>query len=703
MNLSRRTFIKSSTIASGGLLLAIHVPGLMRKARAATPSIGPNAWLRIGEDNTITFFCARSEMGQGVHTAMPMLIAEELHVSLAQINLVVAPPNAAYVNPFLTVQATGGSSSIRDGWDKLRLAGAQVRTMLITAAAQKWGVPAAECRAKDGVVHGADGKQATYGELSTAAAQLPVPTDVVLKDPKEFKVIGQRTKRLDTPAKVNGTAEFGLDVKLPGMVYASLEQCPVIGGTVKSFDPAKAQAMPGVVAIVKVTDGIAVVADSFWRATKAREALDITWDRGAGATLSNASMMAGIRQAAATEVSMSIAVKGDVAEAMAGAAKQHRAEYESPLLAHATMEPMNFTADFRDRKCLVIGPTQFQGAQPYVAKAIGLAPEDVSVRTTFLGGGFGRRFEIDFMVQAAEISRAVGRPVKLIWTREDDLRHDYYRPMALHRMAGGLDAEGRPVALTLHLTSQSITQRAFGLPKDVLDPYMKESAVVPYAIPNMKHELIAHDAGLRVGYWRSVSHALNAFANESFIDELAHLAGQDPYAFRLGLLARQPREAAVLQQAAEKAGWGTALPRGRARGIALLKSDYATSLAMVAEVSVQANAVVIHRIVVAVDCGRMVNPDTVEAQVQSGVVFGISAALHGNVTLVEGVVQESNFDNYPVLRMKDTPSIEVVLIASSEPPGGIGEPSTALVAPALANALFAATGRRQRSLPLSPS
>lgn len=703
MTITRRDFLKSSATAAGGLMFGMYLPGVVGDALAAGTIYTPNAWVHIADDNTITLISARSEMGQGVYTSMPMLIAEELHVDLRKIKVSIAPPNAVYVNALLGAQITGGSTSVRDAWEKLRIGGAQVRTMLIAAAADKWGVPAADLHAKDGVVYGPKGKKATYGQLAEAASKLPVPKDVVLKDPKEFVIVGKATKRLDTPHKVNGTTEYGIDVKLPGMLYASLAQSPVIGGKVVSFDAGKAKAMPGVIDVVQIPDGVAVVANSYWRAKKARDALTITWDAGAGGAIDNASMMQGIRDAAGKEKIINIKTSGDAAGAIAGAAKNVKAEYQSQLLAHATMEPMNFTADFRDGKCLLVGPTQFQqGAQGATAAALGIKPEDITLRTTFLGGGFGRRLELDFIVQAAQISKAVGKPVKLLWSREDDTTHDFYRPMALHRMEAGLDASGKPVGMTFQLTSQSVTQRAFGLPKDTLDPFMAEASVAPYDIANMKHDLVIHDAGLRVGYWRSVSHALNAFANESFADELALASGKDPYTYRMALLDKQPRMANVLKLAAEKAGWGKLAPAGHFRGISLMEG-YDTSMAQVAEISIKDGEIQVHRVTVAADLGHMVNPDTVEAQIQSSIVFGLSSTLFDEITLEKGVVQQTNFNNYPVLRMNQTPKIDVILVQSTEKPGGIGEPATALVAPAVANAVFAATGKRVRKLPLTPA
>lgn len=701
MTLSRRDFLKTSAYAGGGLMLGMYLPHAMNEAQAAGTVYAPNAWVHIADNNVVTLISARSEMGQGVYTSMPMLIAEELDIDLKKIRVEIAPPNAVYVNSLLGAQITGGSTSVRDAWEKLRIGGAQVRTMLVTAAAEKWHVDATKCHAKNGMVYGPGGRKASYGQLAAAASKLPVPKEVALKDPKDFKVVGKATKRLDTPHKVNGTAEYGIDVKLPGMVYASLEQCPVIGGKVKSFDAAKARTMPGVIEVVQIDDGVAVVANSYWRAKKARDTLAVEWDEGPVAKLSNASMMDGIRKAASDQKILNIKKTGDAAGAMKGAARVVQAEYTLPLLAHATMEPMNFTADFRDGKCLLIGPTQFQqGAQGAVAAALGIKPEDITLKTTFLGGGFGRRLEVDFIVQAAQISKAVGKPVKLLWSREDDTTHDFYRPMALHRMEAGLNANGIPVALTFQLTSQSITQRAFGLPKDTVDPFMAEASVVPYEIPNMTQDMVIHDAGLRVGYWRSVSHALNAFSNESFVDELAVAAGRDPYAFRIDLLAHKPRFANVLKLAADKAGWGKPAA-GRSLGIALMEG-YDTYMAQVAEISVKDNQIRVHRVVVAADLGHMVNPDTVEAQIQSSIVYGLSAALSGDVTLVNGRVQQTNFNNYQVLRMNEVPHVDVILVKSNEKPGGIGEPATALIGPAVANALFAATGKRVRKLPLTP-
>ena len=704
MTTSRRNFLKTTAVtslATSGFMFGIALPST--QAIAAGLVHTPNAWVHIADDNTITLLSARSEMGQGVYTSMPMLIAEELNVDLKTIKVAIAPPNAKlYGNPLLGgPQLTGGSTSVRDGWEKLRVAGAQVREMLISAAATKWNVDRSTLRAEKGMVIGANGKKATYGSLAEAASKLPVPEKVALKDPKNFTIVGKKTKRLDTPAKTNGTAVFGIDVKMPGMVYAALEQCPVIGGTVKSFDAAKAKSMPGVIDVVQIPDGVAVVANSWWRANMARKALTIVWDEGAGAALNEKSMLEGIRAASKSGKPLPIKAVGDAEAVIAASDKVVRAEYVSQLLSHSPLEPMNFTAFYDKGKVTLIGPTQWQdAAQGEVAKAVGAKVEDVSLTTTFLGGGFGRRIDIDFIIQAAQISKAVGKPVKLVWSREDDMTHDFYRPQSVSTMAASLGADGKPSAMTYRLTSQSVTGRVFGLPGEVQDPLMTEAAIAGYEIPATKHDTVKHDAGLRVGYWRSVSHALNVFANEGFIDELAAAAGQDPYAYRMSLLSKEPRYANVLKMVADKAGWGKALPAGRAQGIALMEG-YGTYMAMVAEISLAGGEVKVHKVTVASDAGHMVNPDTVEAQIQSSVVFGLGAAVMQQITLVNGRVQQTNYGAFPVVRMHETPVMDIMLVQSTEKPGGIGEPATALVGPAIANALATLTGKRVRKLPMT--
>jgi len=700
---SRRTFLKTSAIASGGLLLGVSVPAL-REAKAAGTLHTPNAWVHIADDNTITLISARSEMGQGVYTSMPMLIAEELGVGLDKIRVAIAPPNAkAYGNALLGgPQLTGGSTSVRDGWEKLRVAGAQVREMLASAAAAKWKVDRDQVKMGNGIATGPKGQKATFGELAATAADMPVPEKPPLKDPGEFRIVGKRTRRLDTPMKVNGTAQFGIDVKVPGMVYAALEQPPVIGGSVKSFDASKAKAMPGVIDVVQIPDGVAVVANSWWRANQARKQLQIQWDDGPNANLNSNAMLESIRAASGTGKPLEIKKVGDPDAVIASSQRVVKREYVSQLLSHSPLEPMNFTASWKDGKVMLIGPTQWQdGAQGAVAKALGVQPQDVSLQTTFLGGGFGRRIDLDFIVQAAQISKAVGKPVKLVWSREDDMTHDFYRPQAVHQMAAALDGEGKPTALTFRMTSQSITGRVFGLPGEVQDPLMTEAALAPYSIPASRHDVVKHDAGLRVGYWRSVSHLLNAFANESFVDELAKEAGQDPLAYRMALVADKPRFANVLKQAADKSGWGQPLPAGRARGVALMEG-YDTYMAQVAEVGLNPDGSVrVYRVTVVADLGRMVNPDTVEAQIQSSVIFGMGPALMQEITVDKGRVQQTNFHQFPLVRMYEAPVIDITLVQSNEKPGGIGEPATAVVVPAIANGVAALTGKRVRKLPMT--
>ena len=700
---SRRGFLQASAVTGSGLALGVTLPGSIGEALAAGTLYTPNAWVHIADDNTITLLSARSEMGQGVYTAMPMLIAEELNVDIRKVKVAIAPPNTKlYGNALLGgPQLTGGSTSVRDGWEKLRVAGAQVREMLISAAADKWKVDRSTLRAENGMVIGANGKKATYGSLAAAASKLPVPEKVALKEPGDFAIVGKRTTRLDTPSKVNGTAQFGIDVKLPGMVYASLEQCPVIGGTVKSFDATKAKAMPGVIDVVQIPDGVAIVADSWWRAKKARDTVVVQWDEGAGAALTEKNMLNGIRAGAPADKVIPRPPAGDAEAAIKSATKVVKAEYTQPLLSHSPMEPMNFTAHYHDGKVDLIGPTQWQDAShATVAKILDVKPEDVTLTTTFLGGGFGRRIDYDYMIQAAQISKAVNRPVKLLWTREDDMTHDFYRPQSLHQVSAALGADGKPTAMTFRMVSQSVTGRVFGLPLEVQDPLMTEAAVAAYEIPATKHEVVKHEAGLRVGYWRSVSHALNAFANETFIDECAAAAGKDPYDYRMSLLASKPRFANVLKIAADKSGWGTPAPAGHFRGIALMEG-YDTYMAQVAEVSIKDGVPVVHKVTVAADLGRMVNPDTVEAQIQSSIIFGLSAALYGEITLDKGRVQQTNFHQYKVVRMNEAPQIDITLVASTEKPGGIGEPATALIGPAVGNAVFAATGKRLRKMPMT--
>ncbi len=693
-NVSRRRFMQ----AGGGLVIGLSLP--LKGAFAAAKAEPLNAWIRIAPNNQVTILCARSEMGQGVVMSMPTLVAEELEVDLYKVKVQFAPPGEAYMNAMLGGQITGGSTSVRDGYDKLRIAGAQARTMLVQAAADKWKVDPAECHAKNGVVYGPGNKKASYGSLANAAAKLTPPKEVKLKDAKDFRYVGKPMHRLDTASKVNGSVKFGIDTVLPGMLYASLAQCPVIGGKVASYDDAEAKKMPGVKHVVQISDGVAVVADSWWRAKKARDTLKIQWDEGPNKDLSSAKVLETLDAAMANKGAQ-IRSQGDVEQAMAGAAKKLEATYELPFLSHSPLEPMNFTADVRKDRALLIGSIQFQQmALGMAAEITGLKPDQITLETTYLGGGLGRRIDCDYVAQAVQISKAIGKPVKLVWTREDDMTHDFYRPASLHRMTAGLDASGKPVALSLKMSSPSVTTRLFPpIVKDGVDPLMTEAILVPYDIPNQSVGTVIHDTGLRVGYLRSVSHALNVFANESFVDEMAAAAGKDPYEYRLSLLEKQPRFANVLKLAAEKAGWGKPLPKGRARGIALMEG-YDTYMAQVAEVSMGKNGKPrLHRVVVAADLGRMVNPNVVRQQIEGNIVFGMQAALYGDITLKDGRVQQTNFHQYVLPRMPETPQIDIVLVQSSEKPGGIGEPGTALLGPTMANAIFALTGKRLRKMP----
>ncbi len=702
MTTTRREFLKSSATTAGVAVLGMYVPGFGGKeAKAAGSLHTPNVWVHIADNNEITLISHMSEMGQGVHTALPALIAEELNVDVTKVKVATAPADPAYVNGLLGAQITGGSTAIRDAWEKLRIGGAQVRTMLVQAAAQKWNVDASKLKAENGVVSGA-GKSATYGELAAAASSIPVPKEVALKDPAQFKVVGKAIPRLDTPAKVNGTAEFGIDASVPGMVYASIEMSPVIGGQAKSFDDSAVKTKPGVIGAYKINGGVAIVADTYWHAYSARKALKVDWDLGEGAKLDTKGLWSST--AAAEKTVAPIKVRPDVGnadEALKGAAKVLKAEYRTQLVGHQPLEPMNMIANVQGDKCELIGPTQFQqGAQGMAAAAIGLKPENVTVKTTYLGGGFGRRIVTDFVVQAAEVSKACGRPVKVLWSREDDMKNDWYRPLGINRVEAGLDASGKPVAFKHQLNSRSITQVLFGLPKNTLDPFMVEAAVAPYEIANTSHDLIIHDHGFRVGYLRAVSHTMNCFANECFIDELAHAAGKDAVKYRLEMLEKEPRFANVLKIAAEKAGWGKKLPAGRALGVALMEG-YGTYMAQVAEVSVSGGDIKVHKVTVACDCGRMVNPGIVRQQLESGIVYGLSHALYSDITVTNGRVDQNNFNDFRVLRLNETPEMDITLVESTEKPGGTGEPSTSLIGPAVGNAIFNATGKRLRSMPFA--
>jgi isoquinoline 1-oxidoreductase beta subunit len=705
INNSRRHFLKSSAALSGSLVLGFTLADASKMAVAQGKTTAqPNAWIKIDSDNQITILCARSEMGQGVFTGMPMLVAEELNVDFSKIRVEMAPVSKAYINRMLglaNLQITGGSSSTRDGWETLRTAGATARMMLVSAAAQTWGVPESSCKAQNGVITHTSGKRLTYGEVAAKAAQLEPPKQVALKSPEQFNIVGKPIKRLDTPAKVTGKAQFGIDVKLPGMLHAAIAMCPVLGGKVKSFNADKAKAMPGVRHVVQVSDGVAVVADSFWQAKKAREVLEVTWDEGKNAAMSTDSVHKKLIDAASKN-GVSVR-KAGTSEASAGAVKTLEAVYDMPFLAHAAMEPANFTADVRADGADVYGGTQSQTVvQNVVAGICGLKPEQVKVHTTFLGGGFGRRFEMDYVRQATEISKAVKAPVKLVWTREDDMQHDFYRPIARNTLRADLGKDGKMLAWRYKIVSPSILLRSGpARVKNGIDPLMVEGAINwPYEVSNLDVDLVITDVGVDVGPWRSVSNSLNVFCAEGFIDEAALAAKADPIAFRMAHLDKEPRLKEALKVAAKKAGWGRA-KAGRYLGVAAMEG-YETRMAMVSEISLTPEREVrVEKITVAVDCGHMVNPSIVRAQIESSIIYGLTATYNGEITMKDGRVEQSNFHDYPAMRINEVPQIEIHLIPSTAEPGGIGEPATALVAPSVVNAVFAATGKRLRALPLS--
>lgn len=721
---SRRDFLKTGAVAGAGLVVAVQLQGCARQPPlpASSAPFAPNAWVRVQEDGSVLIEVDRSEMGQGVSTALPMLVAEELEADWSTVRYEAAPANPVYANKLTrNMQVTGGSTSVPNGWVPLRQAGAKAREMLVAAAAARWGVEPSACRAENSrVLHEASGRSASYGELAADAARQPVPETVTLKDPRDWKLIGRPVPRLDLPGAVRGDPVFAQDVRVPGMLVAQVERPPVLGGSVKSFDDAKARAVPGVRAVMQVTGGIAVIAEDFWAAKKGREALAVEWDEGPNAALDSDAVRAMLRSLVAAPEGKVVRKDGDAPGTIAGVTKKVRAEYEAPYLAHATMEPMTCSADVRPDGVTVWAPTQMQwgpkmfggGAQGTAAKIAGVPMEKVDVRTTKLGGGFGRRSEMDFIVDAVEVSKAVGAPVRVVWTREDDMRNDYFRPATLHVFEGAVDEAGRAVAWSHVIAGPSIMARyipgwlpefaanRMGMLKHGADPTSVEGAEnLPYGIANVRVDYRRADIGVPVGFWRSVGFSQNAFATECFIDELADLAGQDPVAFRRALLGGKPRHLAVLDLAAEQAGWGTPLPPGRARGVAVAES-FGSFVAEVAEVSVVNGAVRVHKVTCAIDCGQVVNPDIVAAQMEGAIVFGLTAALKGEITIDKGRVQQGNLLDYPLLRMDEMPEVAVHIVPSTEHPGGVGEPGTPPIAPAVANAVSALTGTRVRRLPI---
>ena len=710
--LTRREFVRTAALGGTGLVIAVQLTACSDRPREemasdAAGDFEANAWLRIAPDDTITFFCDRSEMGQGVYTSLTTLIAEELEVPVASVRIHPAPADdVTYINALLGVQVTGGSTSIRDAWVKLRQAGAEARVRLVQAAALRWGLAADVLEVSNGRVSAPDGQSLSYGELAGEAAALPVPADIALKSVDGFAQIGRAIPRVDTPEKVSGRAQYGIDSAPADMAYAAIALSPVLEGSAVSWDDTAIVDMPGVQKVVQTSAGPVVVADTWWQAKQARDALQVEWNAGANAELDNAAIYSLLREAAETRQSEAQVSRndGDVEAALNGAEKRLDEVYELPMLAHATLEPQNCTVELRGDEIHVHVPTQVQGiAKAAAAAAAGVADDKVFVHTTLLGGGFGRRLDVDFIPPAVEAAVATGRSVKLLWTREDDTTHDFYRPPVHHRCSAAMSADGALQAWRFEVTAPSITARwAPAVLEQMIDPFALEAATnYPYAVPNVKVSFLQQEVGIGVGYWRSVSHATNCFSAESFMDELADAAGQDPYEFRRGLLAGQDRWRRVLDEAAAAADWGQA-EEGRYQGIALMEG-YGTYMAEVAEISLEEDGQIrVHRITCAVDCGRVINPDIVNAQVQSGIVFGLSAALWGQIDIENGQVQQQNFSGgLRILRIDEVPQIDVVPVASDADPGGMGEPSTALVAPAVCNAVFAATGRRLRSLPLS--
>jgi isoquinoline 1-oxidoreductase beta subunit len=707
---SRRKFLRDSAVLMGGLVIGFYLPVKGGRAYAADapakPVYPPNAFIRIAPDESITIVVNKSEMGQGVYTSLPMLVAEELEADWSRIRVESAPVAAVYNHTGFGMQLTGGSSSVTSSWEQLRRVGASARVLLIRAAAQQWGVPEGECRAENSeVIHAKTSNKLSYGKLADAAAKLPLPEEVALKLPKDFKLIGKPIKRLDTPEKINGSAVFGLDVYLPGMLTVLIARSPVFGGKVKHFDATEALKVAGVQGVYQVPTGIAVAATGFWPAKTARDLLEIEWDEGPGAAFSTSKMRAEYLELAKKPGALA-RKDGDVVQGFKGAKKKVSAEYELPYLAHASMEPLNVVVNLNPDHCTIWTGTQSQTMdRAMAAQTAGLKPEQVEIHTTFLGGGFGRRANprSDFVIEAVQVAKAVGKPVKVVWTREDDTRGGYYRPMWADHIEAAIGKDGRPVAWKHTIVGQSIVAdtpfEAF-LTKDGIDVTSVEgAATLPYLLPNLEVSLHSPKNVVPVQWWRSVGHSHTAFVVETMIDELAHLADKDPVAYRLDILPTNSRYRGVLQLAADKAGWGKAkLPAGHACGVAVHQS-FDSYVAEVAEVSVENGKVRVHRVVAAVDCGLVINPDGVQQQIESAIVYGLSAALHGSITLENGQVLQSNFHDYAPLRYSEMPQVEVHIVESSETPTGIGEPGTPPIAPAVANAVFALTGKRLRRMP----
>jgi isoquinoline 1-oxidoreductase beta subunit len=713
---SRRTFLKAAGATAVALTIGFDWAGAGRRAMAATApgaTFAPNAFLRVAPDGSVTVIAKHVELGQGAYTGIATIVAEELDADWSSVRVESAPADAKrYANlAFGTMQGTGGSSAMANSWQQLREAGAKARAMLVSAAAAQWHVPADQLTTRDGFVeHAASGKRASYGSLVPAAAKLPVPDKVALKSPADFRLIGRRIPRVDASAKSNGTAQFTIDTHFPGMLVAVMQRPPLFGATVKSFDASAAKAVPGVVSVVQVPRGVAVVATGFWAAKQGRDALKIDWDDTHAEKRSSDAIMAEYRQLAA-QPGASARKDGNAAAAIAGAPRKISASYEFPYLAHAPMEPLDAVVKLTADSCEIWAGDQFQTVdQANAAKVAGLTPEQVKIHTLYAGGSFGRRANAwsDYVVEAVSIAKALGangKPVKLQWTREDDITGGLYRPMYFHRLEAGLTDDGKLVGWHHHIVGQSISSgtpfEAFMVKNGVDATSVEGAANLPYAVPNVSVELTTAKAGVPVLWWRVVGSSHTAYAVEAFVDEAAHAAGKDPYAFRRALLDHEPRMQRVLDTAAEQAGWDPAkpLPKGRGRGIAVAEA-FNTYVAQVAEVSVDGDGKVkVERVVCAVDCGIAINPDIVAAQMEGGIGFGLGAILHSAITLKDGHVEQRNFDSYQVLRISEMPKVEVHIVPSAEAPTGVGEPGVAPIGPAVANAVFAATGKRHYTLP----
>ena len=701
--LSRREFIAAGVAAGAGLVIGFYLPHGSNGAHGEVFS--PNAYLKIMPDDKVIVVVARSEMGQGVHTSLPMILAEELEADWKQIQVEQAGASTLFGD-----QTTGGSASVRTTWDPMRKAGAAAREMLISAAALQWGVARASCKAENGaVLHSASNRRATFGELASKAATLPVPTDVPLKQAKDYKIVGKPIPRIDTPSKVNGTAAYGIDFRLPDMKYAVLARCPVIGGKLAGFDDQESKKIPGVSYVGKIGDSsLAVVADTVWGAMEGRRLLQISWDEGPHKDLNSAAIMESLRQSVSNKA-VPLYSTGDVRKA---SGRRIEAAYELPFMAHAPMEPGNATAHFQGSKCEIWAPTQVpQDVRDSAAAAIGLDPDNVKVNVLLIGGGFGRRLEHDYAVEAAQVSKAIHGPVKVIWTREDDMRNSTYRPASYHKLSAVLDGRGWPVAFSHRLVAPSISAQKGQPGEGGVDPDLKDEAALVYSFPNALVEFIATETPVPLGWMRSVYALQVGFANECFIDELATAAGMDALAYRLHLLARDEdikffdatwrtaRMRAALQLAADKAGWGKPLPARHCQGIACF-GCFGTYMAQVVELSMDGDKPRIHRVVGAIDCGQVVNPNIVEQQMQGGVIYGLANALHARITIEKGRVVQGNFDDYAPIRMNEIPKVEGYFVESTEAPSGVGEPPIPPLAPAICNALYAATKQRVRALPV---